>query len=90
MSVLRLHHWYGGLKNHMSGQCRLYCDLCGLSITDFTDHNNVRVLSQDRTQTGSKGQINFWINLNLADPGELIFYRIFDRDDVFAAIIQMA
>ena len=72
----------------MTGQRRLHRDFRCLTVTNLTDHNNVRVLPQDRTQAVGKGQIDFRIHLDLADTGQLVFDRVLNRDDILFTIVQ--
>ena len=65
----------------------LYSDGCRLLITDFSDHNDVRILSQDGTQCRCKGQIRFIVDLHLVDSVNICFHRIFYGDDVYIFFI---
>ncbi len=79
-----------GRKNHVTGQGRLHRNLGGFAVTDFSNHDNIGILAQDRTQARSEGQLDFGVDLNLTDTVELIFNRVFDGDNVFAAIVEPA
>ena len=73
---------YGGVcvqgrKYQMASQGSLYRYACSFKVANFADHDDIRVLTQDRTQRGGKIETNLRLNLNLIDPGELIFDRIF-------------
>src|SRR5687767_5356510 len=57
-------------------------DLSGLAVANLADHNDVRVLAQDRPQAVGKGEVDPGIHLNLPDAIQLIFDRILDGDDV--------
>ena len=66
----------------MAGQSSLDGDLGGLVIANFTDHNDVRVGTQNRSQRVGERQSRLRIHLHLIDAFHPIFHRVFDRDDV--------
>ena len=70
-------------------QCRLNGDLSRFRIPNFSDHNLVWVVSQDRTQPAGKRQAFLFVDGNLQNPRQLIFHRIFDRDDFVLALVQL-
>jgi hypothetical protein len=71
----------------MPGECRINGDLRSFLITDFADHDFVWIMAQDRTKAASKRQAFFLVYRDLRDAGELIFDRVFNRDDfVFVAL----
>ena len=77
-----------GGENHVAGQRRLHGDLGGLAVADLADHDDVRVLAQDRPQAGGKGQADLRVDLDLADPGKLVLDRVLDRDDVLLPAVE--
>ena len=72
----------------MAGQRCLYGNLRSFQIADFTDHDDVRILPQNRAQCFGKRHVYARIDLGLSDPGQFVFDRVFDRQDVGAAFIQ--
>ena len=52
-------------------------------VANFTDHDDIGILPQNRTQPFGKTKIDIGIDLDLVDPGYLVFDRIFNGDDVF-------
>jgi len=66
----------------MPGQSRLDGNLGCLRVADFTHHDFIRVMTQDRAQTAGKGQPFFLVDLNLGNALNLIFHRVFDRNDL--------
>ena len=72
----------------MPGQGRLHRDLHRLGVADLTDHDHVRILPQDGPQQGRKGQPDLGFDLDLVDAPQLVFDRIFDRDDVAGDGVQ--
>ena len=64
-------------QHQVARQRSLHGDLRGLEIADFTDHDDVRVLAQDGTQGLGEGQVDFGIDLGLADAVQLVLDRVF-------------
>src|SRR5262249_21149026 len=76
-------------QHEMARQRRLDCNLRGFEITDFADHDRIGIMAQDAAQQGCKGQPDLGLYLDLSDPGELVFDRVLDRDDVAFDRIEM-
>ena len=74
----------------MSGDRSLYCDPRSFPVTDLADHNDIRILSEDRTQCRCKGQIHLIIHLDLIDPFNICFHRIFNSHNVDRLFIKFA
>ena len=62
---------------------------CCLQVTNFADHHDIRILTQDRAQRLGKVQSNLRLNLNLVDSGKLVFDRIFDGKQLQFRTIEM-
>ena len=60
----------------------------GFRVADFPDHQRIRVLPQNRAQSGGERQADFRINFDLRDAGQLIFNRIFNRNQAFGQNID--
>ena len=78
-----------GAQNQVTGQGRLHRDGGGFVVPHFTDHDHVGVLAEHRPEAGGKGHSGAVIDVALVDAAELIFDRIFDRDDIVAAVIDL-
>ena len=65
----------------MAGQSCLHSYLCCLAIADLTYHDDVRVLTQKRTQRVREREADLWFDLNLIYAFQLIFDWIFDGQD---------
>ena len=72
----------------MTGEAGLHGDLRGLLVTDFAEHDHVRVLAQDGAQAAGKGQPGTRVDGSLADAGDSVFHRVLDREDVAAAVVE--
>src|SRR5258706_5547025 len=77
-NVVRMH----GRKYQVSDQRGLNRYLRCFIVSNFADHDFVRVVAQDGTQSASKRQPFFLINGNLRDAANLIFNGVFDGDDL--------
>ena len=66
----------------MPGQGGLDSYFSGLLVANFTNQNDVRVLAHNRSETACKSQVDFGINLNLADAFDLIFNGVFDGNNI--------
>ena len=72
----------------MAGQSGLDSYFRGFLVSNLTHQNHVRVLPNNGTQTPGKGQVNFWIYLDLADALNLIFNGIFDSDNIDVRLVD--
>ena len=77
-----------GREHHVAGLCGLDGDVCSFQVTDFTDHDHVRVLTQKRLERSSKGQARLVIDVDLVDPRHVDFGRVFSGRDVDAWLIE--
>src|SRR5204863_9479168 len=75
-------------KHLDTGERVLYGDFRSLGIANFTDHDNVRVLAQNRSERVAEGQANVFFSRNLIDALQLEFHRVFDGHDVVFGIVQ--
>src|SRR5579883_3062915 len=73
----------------MPGERGVDRDLGGFGVADFADHDHVGVLAQNRSQSVGESQVDFRIDLHLADAMELVLDRILDRDDVLFGRIDL-
>ena len=76
--VIRVH----GGEHQVTGERRLDRDLRRLRIADFPDHDLVGIVPQYRAQAARERQTLLFVDRNLQDPRQLIFDRVFDRDDL--------
>jgi len=53
---------------------------------DFTDHDDVGVLTQNRAQGVGESEADFLFDRDLVDAGDLEFDRIFNGDDVVSGL----
>ena len=58
------------------------------AVADFADEDDIGILAQHRPQCGCESETRLFVNLHLHDSGNPIFDRIFDSDDVHAAMLQ--
>src|SRR5712672_397467 len=69
-------------KYQVSGQRGLNRDLRRFIVSNFADHDFVRVVAQDGTQSASECQPFFLIDGNLRDAANLIFDGVLNGDDL--------
>ena len=67
---------------------RLHGDLRGLEVADFADHDDVRVLAQDRAQPARERHLDARVDLRLADAVDVVLDRVLDRHDVARAVVD--
>ena len=79
-----------GTYHQVSGDGRLYGDAGGLLVTDLTDHDDIRVLSQNGTQCRREGEVCLGVDLYLVDTVNIGLDRILNGDDVHVFFIQFA
>ena len=68
----------------------MYGDVCGFVVTDFADHDHVRILAQNRPQTTGERHVGFAVDRRLADAGQVVFHRVFDGQDVAGRRVEVA
>lgn len=67
----------------VAGNSRLHGNFGGLMVSYLADHDDIRVLPQDRAQVAGKGNSRLHIHLDLVNTVQHIFNRVFHRYDVF-------
>ena len=67
-------------KHQVAGQRGLDRDLRRLQVADLADHDDVRVLAQDRAQRMREGEADLRLHLDLVDAGQLVLDRILDGE----------
>ena len=63
-------------KYPMSRQRRLYGDTRCIDVSNFTDHDRIRIVSQDGTQSSGECKTDVRMHLKLSHPWNLLFYRV--------------
>ena len=69
-------------QHEVTGEARLHRHLRRLQVPDLTHENHVGVLSQDRAQRRGEGHVSLRLDLDLSQPLQFVFHRVFDRHDV--------
>ncbi|OPZ71630.1 MAG: hypothetical protein BWY82_01653 [Verrucomicrobia bacterium ADurb.Bin474] len=65
-----------GAQNHVTRQRGPDCNLGGLTVTDFPNHDHVRILAEDVTESRCEIEADLGLDLGLVDTFHLIFDRI--------------
>jgi len=68
-------------ENQVPGERGADGDFRRLGIADFPDHHDVRVLAQNVAQAHRKRQPDVRAHGDLVDAFQLIFHRLFNRND---------
>ena len=66
----------------MTGQCRVNSYFSRFFVADFTDHNDIGVLTQKRPERCGKSYTRKQIYLGLIDIFNIIFNRVLNSNDV--------
>ena len=64
-------------------------DARGFQVAHFADHDDVRVLADDRTQRVREVEADLRLRLDLVDAFDLVFDRVLDRDDLDVRLVQL-
>ena len=74
-------------EHEVSGHRGLERDVGRLLVTDFSDEQHVRILTQHRSQHPGEGETLLLVHLHLVDAAQAVFNGVFHGDDVhrFAA-----
>ena len=75
-------------EHQVTGKRSLYRDVSRFQIADFADHDDVWILTQNRTQPTREGHLDFGIHLGLPDAVNVILDRIFHRHDVACVVVD--
>ena len=79
-----------GCNHQMTGNCRTHCDLRGLAVTDFSDADDVRILTQNSTEAARKGESYLLIDLNLRRARNVVLHRVLQSHQIRAFIQHLA
>ncbi len=74
-------------EDQVAGQGGIDGDVGGVAVADLTDHDDVRVLTHGRAQAFDES-VALVVDLGLDDAGQMIFDRVFERDDLHAGIVD--
>ena len=77
-----------GGKDEVPGEGRLDGDLCRLQVADLADHDDVGVLADDVAQGAGEGEPDLGLHLDLVDPADLVFHRVFHGDDLLVGRVD--
>ncbi len=77
-----------GRQHEVSRLRGLDGDLGGLQVADLTDHDDVRVLAQERAHRRGERQPHLAVDVHLVDAGEIDFRRILGGGDVGVLAVE--
>ena len=76
-------------QHQMTRHGRTNGDFGSLEIADLADHDHVWVLTQYGAQGAGEGIADLRMCLNLGDVGHLVFDRVFHRDELLDAVVDL-
>ncbi|CCF70565.1 hypothetical protein XAPC_4302 [Xanthomonas citri pv. punicae str. LMG 859] len=75
-------------QHHVTRLRRLDRNLGSLQVTDFADHDDVRVLAQERAQSRGEGHATLVVLLHLIDARQADFDRILRGGDIARLVVE--
>src|SRR5208282_6130788 len=63
-------------KHKVTGKRGLHTDFRGLKVSNLSDQNDVRILTEEGAERGSEVQSDLLLHLYLVDSSQLKFHRI--------------
>jgi hypothetical protein len=78
-----------GGEHLVAGERRFHGDVSGFVVSNFTDHHDIRILTENGTERVGEAQADVCFHRYLIDARELVLDRVFDRDDVVFRIVQL-
>src|SRR5688500_6997291 len=78
-----------GREDKVAGKRRFNGDHARYSVSDFTDHDDVRVLTEHTAQSGGKGEPGPRVHADLRQALKLVFYRVFDGENILLGAVQL-
>jgi hypothetical protein len=78
-----------GRQHHVAGDRGAERDLRGLGVADLADHDDVRILAQDRAQRAGERLLRLLVDVHLVDAGELVLDRVLDRHQVLGLVLDV-
>ena len=72
----------------MPGECRLHGDVGGLGVADLTDHDDIRILAQERAEAGRERDSRLWVDLRLVHIPHVILDRVLHGRHIHLGTVQ--
>ena len=69
-------------KHQVTSECSLNGDVCDFAISNFTDQDDVRRLTQHALQHHAEAETDLFANLHLIDAVEVVLNGILSGDDL--------
>ena len=69
-------------KHQVTGERRLNGNVCNFAISNFTDQDDVRRLTQHALEHDAEGKADLFADLHLIDAVEVVLNGIFSGDDL--------
>ncbi len=78
-----------GGKHQVSGDSGTYGNGSGFRISGLTNHDDIRVLSKQGSQSDFKGQSRHIIYLHLIQLRHIFLHRVFNGGNIYASLGQL-
>lgn len=73
----------------MSCDSGLYGDSCCLTVSDLSYHDDIRILTKDRSEGCRESHVRFVINLHLIDTVDVRLDRVLNGDDINILCVKL-
>ena len=80
---------HGG-QHQVAGDGGAHGDLGRLAVANLAHRHDVGVLAQDGAQAAGEGHARFLVDLHLVHAVDVVFHRVFQRDEVHRIGVQLA
>ena len=77
-------------EHHVARERRVDGDFGRLAVADFADHDDVRVLTQERAQGAGEVHADLGLHLHLVDARHVVFDRVLGRHDADVDLVHLA
>ena len=77
-------------EDQMTGERSLNCDLGGLEIARFANHDPIRILPKKSAQYPRKSQPDGFVHRHLNDSLEIVFDRLFCSEKLGIDAVDIA
>ena len=78
-----------GRQNQVTGDSGTDTDIRRLRVTHLTDHDDIRVLTEDGSQSCCEGHTSLGIYLNLIDTVDRLLDRVLNGDNIYIGLCEL-
>ena len=77
-----------GAEHQVTGEGGVDGDVGGFKVADFTDHDDVRRLTEHGSQSVGERHLDDRVHLDLVDAAQLVFHGVLHRDDLAVRLVD--